>query len=331
MTVAPAVAQPDRLLYIHPEPSVLERGQSVEVTAWFCRVLPGGDDFGADGNPGTDDDRCERARATVWKTEDPTVARVRPRRGASTTITGRREGLTTLEARFQATSTAAFARLVSVDVREPLPEPGPGEPEPDAGPVPGLDVTIVVDPPVAVLAPGDEQLFVAYVCPLLGDVDPRGRDTVPGSLDDFCRPAVATWSLAGEPVLGSLDPKVDVVTRFHADADEDETGMVGRVGQGSLSQTSTMSNTIRADIGGQQGGAGIVVDPNLTGSDAPKKGDVDGDGDVDLDDISAVVKRRGQPAASGDDPADLDGDGRITVLDTRGAVLLCDLPGCETP
>jgi hypothetical protein len=60
-------------------------------------------------------------------------------------------------------------------------------------------------------------------------------------------------------------------------------------------------------------------------------GDADGDGDVDRDDINLIVAARNQPASGPDDPRDLDGDGIITVLDARKAVLECTLPGCAVP
>lgn len=58
-------------------------------------------------------------------------------------------------------------------------------------------------------------------------------------------------------------------------------------------------------------------------------GDVDGDGDVDRDDIDLILTARGDAAGLGD-PRDLDGDGRITVLDARQASVLCTRPGCAT-
>ena len=56
-------------------------------------------------------------------------------------------------------------------------------------------------------------------------------------------------------------------------------------------------------------------------------GDVDGDGDVDRNDIVLIVAALNTPA-SVDDPRDINGDGFITILDVRQASQLCTRPGC---
>ena len=58
--------------------------------------------------------------------------------------------------------------------------------------------------------------------------------------------------------------------------------------------------------------------------------DVDGDGDVDRDDLSLILAARNTPATGADDPRDADGDGTITVLDARKCILACDRPRCAT-
>ena len=55
--------------------------------------------------------------------------------------------------------------------------------------------------------------------------------------------------------------------------------------------------------------------------------DVDTDGDIDINDITAIMAARGQQAEPGD-PRDADGDGTITVLDARSCVLQCSNPRC---
>lgn len=59
-----------------------------------------------------------------------------------------------------------------------------------------------------------------------------------------------------------------------------------------------------------------------------RPGDLDGDGDVDRDDMNIILAARNTPADGPDDPRDLDHDGKITVLDTRILVTLCTRPGC---
>jgi hypothetical protein len=59
------------------------------------------------------------------------------------------------------------------------------------------------------------------------------------------------------------------------------------------------------------------------------KGDFDGDGDIDQNDVNILLSYRNQPA-SACPSCDLDGDGRITALDARKLVLLCTRPRCAT-
>lgn len=61
------------------------------------------------------------------------------------------------------------------------------------------------------------------------------------------------------------------------------------------------------------------------------EGDLDGDGDIDRDDLNILLAARGDSATGPDDPRDLDGDGRISALDVRRLILLCTRGrGCPT-
>ena len=59
-------------------------------------------------------------------------------------------------------------------------------------------------------------------------------------------------------------------------------------------------------------------------------GDLDGDGDIDRDDVAIITAARDELATGPDDPRDLDGDGVITVLDGRLLALQCTRPYCAT-
>ncbi len=61
-------------------------------------------------------------------------------------------------------------------------------------------------------------------------------------------------------------------------------------------------------------------------------GDLDRDGDVDQNDLNILLSDRDKTVAQSScgAPCDLDGDGRITALDSRKLVLLCTRPRCAT-
>jgi len=56
-------------------------------------------------------------------------------------------------------------------------------------------------------------------------------------------------------------------------------------------------------------------------------GDLDGDGDIDRDDINVIISHRNQPASDCPE-CDIDGDGTITILDAIKLKNMCTNPGC---
>jgi hypothetical protein len=56
--------------------------------------------------------------------------------------------------------------------------------------------------------------------------------------------------------------------------------------------------------------------------------DINGDGQVDVDDINLIMSLRGTKAVGPADVHDVDGDGKVTVNDARICVLACSKPHC---
>jgi len=70
------------------------------------------------------------------------------------------------------------------------------------------------------------------------------------------------------------------------------------------------------------------LDSNLS-TEMEVSGDLDGDSDIDQNDLNILLTYRNQPASACPE-CDLDGDGIITVLDARKLVLMCTRPRCAT-
>jgi hypothetical protein len=62
----------------------------------------------------------------------------------------------------------------------------------------------------------------------------------------------------------------------------------------------------------------------------PQRGDIDLDGDVDMNDLKLILAARNTPANGPNDLRDLNGDGKIDVLDARILSTLCTRPRCAT-
>ncbi|MEJ2604646.1 MAG: Ig-like domain-containing protein [Gammaproteobacteria bacterium] len=102
---------------------------------------------------------------------------------------------------------------------------------------------------------------------------------------------------------------------------------------GEVSYTYTSNGTpgtdnIQAFIGNL---ASNVVEKIWEDQGGGLRCDIDGDEDVDRNDISLITAARNQPAAGPGDPRDNDNSGTIDVNDARQCVLLCTLPRCAIP
>jgi len=62
----------------------------------------------------------------------------------------------------------------------------------------------------------------------------------------------------------------------------------------------------------------------------PLKGDLNGDGAVDLNDIQILLKALNTASTGSGDPRDLNNDGKIDALDARILATLCSRPACAT-
>jgi len=60
------------------------------------------------------------------------------------------------------------------------------------------------------------------------------------------------------------------------------------------------------------------------------RGDLNGDGKVNIDDVNILDEALNTPATKPADARDLNGDGMINALDARILVTLCTKPGCAT-
>jgi len=83
--------------------------------------------------------------------------------------------------------------------------------------------------------------------------------------------------------------------------------------------------TLKPDTAGT---SPVLSDLRVTSGGGPIVCDVDGDGDVDRNDIRQIYRARRTQVQAGD-PRDFNGDGQITINDARGCVLECTNPRCR--
>jgi hypothetical protein len=106
--------------------------------------------------------------------------------------------------------------------------------------------------------------------------------------------------------------------------------------QVALAAANTARPSFSANVGGLYSFR-LTVNDGLTASVPDEvvvrvalRGDVDLDGDVDRSDTALILAARGQAAGGPNDLRDLNGDGRIDVLDARIDATLCTRANCVT-
>jgi hypothetical protein len=183
------------------------------------------------------------------------------------------------------------------------------------------------------LQPGDNVGPIAYECKVNGVNPasiPEGKTsiTLTARLDDtFCGRSniqIAEYFIDTDPGFGLGTTMAPKDGSFNGPLEE----ITASVNSSSWKQGSTYNIHARGqDSAGNWGTTHMVV-VSVT---KPEKirGDLDGDGDVDNDDLNTLLSYRNKPASVCPD-CDLDGDGMITALDARKLVLLCTRPRCAT-
>jgi hypothetical protein len=134
--------------------------------------------------------------------------------------------------------------------------------------------------------------------------------------------------LESEPILIDIEPsgaisslQVQPTTiRFAFVGEQIPLKVIGMVG-GAVDLTESSKVTYSSQ---KTGVASVVAVP------ATLRGDLNGDGRVDQDDLNIILTSMNTPATKPADARDLNGDGSINALDSRILVTLCGRPGCAT-
>lgn len=189
---------------------------------------------------------------------------------------------------------------------------------------------------------GDEDFLIlgdlnAYVQedPIQAILD--GADDTRGTADDYTDLATQflggnAYSFVFDGQVGTLDyalanasltAQVTGVTEWHINADEPDAFDYNlEFGRDPARFTADAFRASDHDP--------VIIGLSLSGGSTPVPGDLDDDGDIDRDDLTAFLAFFNQPASGPDDPADVNGDGVINILDYRAIIGMCTRPLCAT-
>jgi hypothetical protein len=166
-------------------------------------------------------------------------------------------------------------------------------------------VTVDVEPQTSIRTMSVDRTTVALVAPNTSKVFSsltQDQLTVNGIFADNVSRDI---SQSTQTLFSSANPRVVTV---------DSMGHLTAIAPGSAIVTVTNSGI----------SAAALVQVNIF----PLHGDLNGDGDVDRDDVNMIVKALNTSSTGPGDPRDLDGDGRIDVGDVRLEKTLCTRPRC---